>query len=97
MPRAGRHQPVRDAGMFADVGEPLMRGTRTVTPEAVARSVKTAITRDRAETFVAPWELRWGAVVGSIAPSLSARVQRRMGAHTVATAIAAGNQALGKR
>jgi short-subunit dehydrogenase len=88
---------VREAGMFADVGEPLMRGTRTVPPDAVARSVRTAIMRDRAETFVAPWELRWGAVVGSVAPSLSARVQRRMGAHAVATAIAAGNQALGKR
>jgi short-subunit dehydrogenase len=88
---------VRQAGMFADVGEPRVRGVRTVTPEAVARGVRTAITRDRAEVFVAPQELRWGAVFASATPSLSARVQRRMGAHTIANAITAGNQALGKR
>lgn len=88
---------VSQAGMFADVGEPRVRGVRTVTPEAVARGVLTAITCDRAEVFVAPWELRWGAAIGSITPSLSARVQRRMGAHTIANAITAGNRALGKR
>lgn len=88
---------VRDAGMFADVGAPAQPGVRTVTPETVARSVQTAIVRDRAETLVAPAEMRLGAIIGGIAPSLSAAAQRRMGVHKLASAIAAGNQELGKR
>jgi short-subunit dehydrogenase len=88
---------VREAGMFADVGTPVQRGVRTVTPEAVARSVRTAIVRDRAETLVAPAELRLGALIGGIAPALSAAAQRRMGVHRLASTIAAGNRELGKR
>jgi short-subunit dehydrogenase len=88
---------VADAGMFADAGAPLQRGIRTVSPEAVVRSVLLAIARDRAEISVAPFELRLGATLGSIAPALSAAVQRRAGAHKMASALAAGNRALGKR
>jgi short-subunit dehydrogenase len=88
---------VSEAGMFADTGARLERGIRTVTPQAVARGVLLAITRDRAEISVAPPELRIGAALGSIAPALSAAVQRHAGGPRMAAAIAAGHQARGKR
>ena len=75
---------VRDAGMFVESGMQLPRGVRTVTPEAVAQGVVSAITRDRAEVVVAPIELRIGALLGSVAPALAASVQRRAGAAEVA-------------
>ncbi|HEY3734944.1 MAG TPA: SDR family NAD(P)-dependent oxidoreductase [Streptosporangiaceae bacterium] len=87
---------VSDAGMFAESGAKLQRGVRTVTPRAVARSVLTAITRDRAEISVAPLELRIGATLGSIVPGVSAAVQRRAGGHDLASDIAAGHRAAGK-
>jgi hypothetical protein len=83
--------------MFADTGARLERGIRTVTPQAVARGVLVAIARDRAEISVAPPELRIGAALGSIAPALSAAVQRQAGGPRMAAAIAAGHQARGKR
>lgn len=71
---------VRDAGMFVDSGMELPAGTRTVSPEQVAAGVVRAITKDKGEIVVAPAELRLGARLGSIAPSLNAAIQRRAGA-----------------
>lgn len=70
---------VRDAGMFADSGATLPRGVGTVTPKAVAKAVVRAIELDRAESEVAPLGLRVGALIGSVAPGLSAAVQARVG------------------
>ncbi|MGO4257729.1 SDR family NAD(P)-dependent oxidoreductase [Marmoricola sp. RAF53] len=71
---------VRDAGMFVNSGMELPAGTRTVSPEQVAAGVVRAITKDKGEVVVAPAELRFGARLGSVAPSLNAAVQRRAGA-----------------
>lgn len=84
---------VSDAGMFAKSGAQLQRGIRTVTPQAVARGVLQAITRDRAEVSVAPPELRIGATIASVAPSLGAAVARRAGGARMASAIADGHRA----
>lgn len=73
---------VRDAGMFADTGATLPFGVGTVSPEQVATAVVRAIRQDRAEIDVAPLALRLGAVIGSVAPGLSAAVQARFGAST---------------
>ena len=71
---------VRDAGMFADSGTKLPFGMGTVSPERVTNSVLKAIRTDRAEIDVAPVSLRLGAIIGSVAPGLSAAAQARFGA-----------------
>jgi uncharacterized protein len=88
---------VSEAGMFAKSGATLQRGVRTVPPDAVARAVLQAITRDRMEISVAPVELRIGATLGSVLPGLSAAVQRRAGGSAMAADIAAGHRARGAR
>jgi short-subunit dehydrogenase len=70
---------VRDAGMFADSGATLPRGVGTVSPEAVTKAVLKAIRADKAEVDVAPISLRAGALIGALAPGLSATVQARVG------------------
>jgi short-subunit dehydrogenase len=70
---------VRDAGMFADTGATLPLGVGTVSPDQVARAVVRAIKTDRAEIDVAPLALRLGALMGGLAPGLSARAQARFG------------------
>ncbi len=70
---------VRDAGMFADAGATLPFGVGTVSPDQVAAAVVRAVREDRAEIDVAPVVLRLGAVIGSLAPNLSAAVQARFG------------------
>lgn len=75
---------VRDAGMFVESGMQLPKGVRTVSPEDVARGTLRAIAKDRPEVVVAPVELRLGATLGSLAPGLSAAVQRRAGAAEIA-------------
>jgi short-subunit dehydrogenase len=70
---------VRDAGMFADSGATLPWGVGTITPDAVANAVVKAIRADKAEMDVAPIVLRAGALIGSLAPGLSAAVQSRVG------------------
>jgi short-subunit dehydrogenase len=74
---------VRDAGMFVEAEGKLPKGVRTVTPEQVARKVVKAIKRDRAEIVVAPFELRGGAAVGSVFPTLSASLQKAGGGDAV--------------
>ncbi|MDQ2677698.1 MAG: SDR family oxidoreductase [Actinomycetota bacterium] len=71
---------IREAGMFANSGTQLPTGVRTKTAPDVARGVAEAILEDRAEVFVAPIELRLAATLASVAPGLSAWVQRRAGA-----------------
>jgi short-subunit dehydrogenase len=70
---------VRDAGMFADSGATLPFGVGTVTPEAVAAAVVRAIRVDKAEISVAPIGLKAGALIGALAPGLSAAVQAKVG------------------
>ena len=65
--------------MFADSGADLPFGVGTVTPEAVAKAVVKAFKTNRAEIDVAPISLRAGAVIGALAPGLSAAVQARVG------------------
>lgn len=71
---------IRDAGMFAESGRELPRGVRTNTPHDVALGLVDAITKNRAEVFVAPVELRIAATLATAAPALSAWAQRRIGA-----------------
>lgn len=70
---------IRDAGMFATSGIDLPAGVRTKTPAQVAAGVARAIDEDLAEVFVAPLELRLAATFATVAPALSARIQRRIG------------------
>jgi short-subunit dehydrogenase len=70
---------VRHAGMFADAKATLPPGVGTVTPEAVGAAVVKAITANRAEVDVAPLSLRAGAIIGALAPGISARVQAKVG------------------
>lgn len=71
---------VRDAGMFVNSGMETPRGTRTVTPEQVAAGVIKAITKNRGEVVVAPAEIRFGARLGSLFPSINDAAQRQAGA-----------------
>lgn len=70
---------IRDAGMFAESGVELPPGVRTKSPQDVADGVVRAIRADVPEVFVAPLELRAAAMFATIAPGLSARIQRRIG------------------
>jgi len=71
---------VRDAGMFADTGARLPPGLGTVSSAQVTRAVLRAIRSNRAEIDVAPFQLRVGTLIGSLAPTLSSVVQARVGA-----------------
>ncbi|MEV5747223.1 SDR family NAD(P)-dependent oxidoreductase [Actinoallomurus sp. NPDC052308] len=83
---------IRDAGMFADSGVSLPPGLGTNTPGDVARAVTRAIERDRAEVDVAPPSVRFGVVLGGLAPGLFARIQRRGGADRLTRALAEGQR-----
>lgn len=69
---------VRDAGMFVNGGGRTPFNLGTVTPSRCAAAVVHAIRFNRAELDVAPWYLRLGATLGSLAPGLSAPVQARL-------------------
>jgi len=83
---------IREAGMFHDSGAKLPFYVRTRTPEDVAAAVIRSIERNRSELDVAPLPLRLGAVVASVLPELSGRVQRRLGAERIAEAMIAGQR-----
>ncbi|WP_067472092.1 SDR family NAD(P)-dependent oxidoreductase [Nocardia amamiensis] len=70
---------VREAGMFADSGVRLPPGFRTSSPKQVADAVIRAIENDIGEIVVAPFEIRFGVVLGGVAPMLNSRVQRMLG------------------
>lgn len=67
---------IRDAGMFADSGVTLPSGLRTKSPREVGLGVRRAIERNRAEVLVAPFELSLASLIGAVAPTMSAWVQR---------------------
>jgi len=77
---------VSEAGMFVDSGMELPKGTRLVSPERVASDVLTAIAKDKGEILTAPVELGLASRLGTVAPGLSARVQRMAGAAEIAAA-----------
>jgi short-subunit dehydrogenase len=84
---------VSEAGMFAESGASPPAALQPVPPERVASAVVRGIERERLEVDVAPLPARAGALVGGIAPSLSAWVQLRMGGTKVADKIAEGQAA----
>jgi short-subunit dehydrogenase len=84
---------IRDAGMFHESGAKLPGYVGTKTPQDVADAVVSAIERDRAEVDVAPLGLRLGTIFASLAPELAARVQRRLNADRLASAMEAGQRA----
>jgi short-subunit dehydrogenase len=81
---------IRDAGMFHESGAKLPKGVRTSTPDQVAAGVIRAITQDKGEVDVAPIGMRAGSTFASIAPSMSAKVAKRLGGDKIAEQLAAG-------
>jgi uncharacterized protein len=81
---------IRDAGMFHDSGTVLPKGVGTSTPDEVAAAVVRAITQDKGEIDVAPIAMRAGVTFAGVAPTLSAKVARRLGGEKVAEQLAAG-------
>lgn len=70
---------IRDAGMFHDNDVTLPAGVRTRSPQDVADAVVRAVRDNPAEVYVSPPELRLAATLGTVAPAISERVQRRLG------------------
>ena len=83
---------VRGAGMFADSGATLPPGVGTSSPQEVAAGVVRAIERDRAEVDVAPLGLKAGVRLAVVAPTVTARVQKRLGSFKLSEAIGAGQR-----
>ena len=69
---------IRDAGMFANGGIDLPPGVRTKSPGDVAAAVVKAITSNPMELYVSPPELRAVSTLATVAPALSAFVQRKL-------------------
>jgi short-subunit dehydrogenase len=84
---------VRDAGMFARSGMRLPPGVGTSSPEEVAAAVVRAISSNRAELVVAPFPLRVGASIASVAPGLAESFSRLFGADRIAERLDAGHRA----
>ncbi|NVN48819.1 hypothetical protein HLY00_239 [Mycolicibacterium hippocampi] len=83
--------PIRDAGMIAETDVHIPRlGTRTT--EAVAKATIHAVEENIAEVTVAPWSLRAATLLGSLAPELTSRLQRKTGGHTMMAAISRAQQ-----
>jgi uncharacterized protein len=81
---------VSGAGMFAEADVRLPRYVGTCTPEQVAAAVVRGVEEDKAELDVAPFGMRAGAFLSSIAPVTAARLQRRLGSERLASEIAQG-------
>jgi short-subunit dehydrogenase len=81
---------IRDAGMFADSGVELPGYVGTSTPENVGDAVIVAIEHDRGELDVAPLGMKLGARFSTIAPAVSARLQRRLGSEKIAAELGSG-------
>ena len=75
---------IRDAGIFADSGARLPRGTGTRSPLDVARGAADAIEHDRGEVDVASVSQRAGVVIAGLAPELTAAFVRRAGGPRIA-------------
>ena len=83
---------IRDAGMFADAGVQLPWYVGTRSPQDVAEAVIRAVEENRAEVEVAPLSLRLGAAFASVAPTIAAEVNRRLGGRRVAKAHVEGQR-----
>jgi short-subunit dehydrogenase len=83
---------IRDAGMFHESGAKLPAFVGTSSPEDVAGAVVRAIERDRGEIEVAPLGVRAGAVMGSLAPQLTAALQRRLGGERISARMSEGQR-----
>lgn len=70
---------IGDAGMFANGSIDLPPGVRTKTADDVAAAVGRAITRNPTEVFVSPSELRVMSTLSTVAPAVSAFIQRKLG------------------
>jgi uncharacterized protein len=81
---------IRDAGMFAESGVELPGYVGTSTPEDVGDAVVVAIEHDRGELDVAPLGIKIGARFSTIAPAVSARLQRRLGSDKIAAELGSG-------
>jgi short-subunit dehydrogenase len=81
---------ISDAGLFAESGVTLPAGVGTRTPEQVAEAVIRGIERGKSEIDVAPLGLRAGTFMSTLAPNLTAPIQRRLGSAELAQAIAEG-------
>ena len=83
---------IRDAGMFAESGAKLPRGTPTRTPQQVAAAVVRGIEKGPAEIDVAPLRFRLGGWLFGFAPGLVAALSRAGGGRKVADALAEGQR-----
>jgi short-subunit dehydrogenase len=83
---------IRDAGMFADAGVQLPKGTGTRTTEDVSAAVVRAIETGRQEIDVAPLSFRLGARASGVAPALVTGLQRRLGSHRVGSEMGEGQR-----
>ncbi len=81
---------IRDAGMFHESETELPSFVGTRTPEDVAGAVVEGIERARVEVDVAPMSMRVGAKFASVAPTLSAKLQRRLGSDKISAQMAEG-------
>jgi short-subunit dehydrogenase len=83
---------IKDAGMFHESGAKLPGWVALKTPEDVAAAVRKAIECNRSEIDVAPLPLRLGTALAGLAPELSGRAQRRLGALDIADAMTEGQR-----
>jgi short-subunit dehydrogenase len=81
---------IGEAGMYADAGVKLPPGLGTVSPARVARSVRRAIERDRAEVDVASLGVLAGSRFAYFAPEIAARLSARLGTGTITDRFAEG-------
>lgn len=72
--------------MFADSGIRLPPGLRTTPMKQVTAAVIRAIESNVAEVVVAPFEMRIGAALASVAPVANSWVQRRLGFRLISAA-----------
>ena len=89
--------PIAEAGMFADTSVELPRFAGSRGPEDVAAAVIEAMERNRAEVDVAPLPMRVGSSLGSVAPTVLAAVNRRLGAEGIASQVAESRSQRSKR
>jgi uncharacterized protein len=75
---------IRDAGMFAESGATLPAGLGTRTPEDVAAAVLRAVRENPTEIDVASLEQSLGALLGSLSPAISSRLQAALGGSELA-------------
>lgn len=71
---------VREAGMWAATGAKPPGGSRTVSPDQVVKATLKAITHDKGEINVVPFEMRILSAIGAQFPALSGAVQLRFAA-----------------